>query len=274
MRQRLWTPAGCAALLAAVALVGPAGARASEWDFKTPGDAAYCRFEFSRNVSAFRCMTPDDGFWLRFTRLGSKTSVRVSKGRSSRFVGYRDAGVRTLGFGKVFFSSDAAVITCWSRRTGLTCKHYDGLSFWLGRSRGYRIYYDAPGFRPHVRPLLRTPEGVWCGINLDTLVPEIPNLLCWRPADGLGLSVGYDGRAADSDRREKARDYRPKGFPLLADGRTLAWRCRRIDPGSAEACSTRAGTPVFTCRNAASRLTCRNRRGHGFRVSRLSFSTF
>lgn len=184
--------------------------------------------------------------------------------------------MRTLRFGRVFYSSDASVVTCWSRRTGLTCKHYDGLSFWLGRFRGYRIYYDAPGLVPHVRPLLRTPEGVWCGINLDTLVPEKPNLLCWRPGDGVELTLAHDdgGRPAGSEQREKDRGYRPRGFPLLRDGRTLTWRCRRVEPGFAEACSTRGGTPVFTCRNATGRLTCKNRRGHGFWVSRRSFYTF
>lgn len=64
------------ALLAVVVVHAPAAALASEWDFKTPGDAAYCRFELSRNVSSsFRCMTPNDGFWIRFTGLDGNREV-------------------------------------------------------------------------------------------------------------------------------------------------------------------------------------------------------
>lgn len=262
---------------ALVALAAPPDAFAAEWDFKTPGEAAYCRLEFTRNTfDAFRCITPNDGFWVRFTGLAAGTKVKVTKGYAANYRGYRDPAVRVLGFGKVFHSSDAAVVTCWSRANGLTCTHYGGLSFWLGRYRGYRIYYDAPGFRPHVRPLFQTGHGVRCGINLDTLEPANPVLLCWRPADGLQLAIAHDnaGQGATHARREKARGYRPGGFPQLSYGRTFSWRCRSVDSNYAERCSPSAGTPVFTCSNDRSRLTCQNRNGRGFWVSARSFYTF
>lgn len=180
-----------------------------------------------------------------------------------------------LHFGKVFSSSDASMITCWSRSSGLTCKHYDGLSFWIGRYHGYRIYYDAPGFAPDVRPLFQA-HGVRCGIRLDVLEPANPVLLCWRASDGLELSVahGNGDQGGLHTRQEKARGYRPGGFPALAGGRTFVWRCRQVDAMFAERCSTSAGAPVFTCTNDPSRLTCRNRGGRGFWVSESSFYTF
>lgn len=261
---------------ATISLAAPPAAGAAKWDFRTPGDAAYCRMEFVHNTfDAFRCMTPNDGFWIRLTGLSRGTNVRVEKGSSAEYEGYRDRTVRVLGFGRVFFTSDATIVTCWSRPKGLTCKHYDGLSFWLGRFRGYRIYYDAPGFRPHVSPLFQTAQ-VRCGINRDTLEPANPVLLCWRPADGLELSLAHAdaGQGAGHARREKARGFRPAGFRLLAEGRSFVWRCRRVTSGFAERCSASAGLPVFTCRSVRTRLTCRNRSGRGFWVGARSFYAF
>jgi hypothetical protein len=245
-----------------------------DWAFRTPGGSVYCQLEFHRSVfDSFRCFTPSDGFWIRISPVSAH--ARVSKGYSDRLRGLRPRGVPLLGLGREWLSSDAALISCRSRRSGLTCKEYDGLSFWLGDSRTYRVYYDAPGFRPNVRPLFRTGHGVWCGIDRDTLEPALPNLLCWRPADGLQLTVAHGaGRPADYERREKARAYRPHRFPLLSCGRTFVWRCRRVDRDSAEDCSTTAGGRVFTCINGRFRLACRNRNGRGFWVNARSFSAF
>ena len=256
-------------------LVTPASSAGTrDWAFRTPGGSVYCQMEFHRSVfNAFRCFTPKDGFWIRISPLSAQ--ARVTTGRSDGLRGRRPAGVQLLSFGHEWFSSDAALISCRSRRSGLTCKEYDGLSFWLGNSRNYRVYYDAPGFRPDVRPLFRTGHGVWCGIDNETLEPANPNLLCWRAADGLQLSLRHGaGQAAGYERREKAKGYRPSGFRLLGYGSTLVWRCKKIDSVSAEQCSTRAGMPVFTCTSERSRLTCRNRAGRGFWFNRRSFSTF
>jgi hypothetical protein len=266
-------------LLAFVALAAPGRAEAAGWDFRTPGDAAYCRLEFApvqggSVFNAFRCMAPSTGLWLRLEFGRGDDSVRITKGYDVRFLAYRDPQVHVLRFGREFASSDAYAVTCRSRRGGLTCRHYDGLSFWLGRFRGYRIYYDRPGFKPHVRPLFRA-HGVWCGIDLDTLEPSAPMLECWRPADGALLAVGYGaGYRGSYLRREEAIGFRPRGFRVLDTGRTSTWRCRKVEPSFAERCSTGAGGAVFTCRSATVRLTCRNRAGHGFWVSRAAFYVF
>ena len=162
--------------VAMVVYATPAAASADSWWFKTPGEAAYCGVG---EVGGFVCMTPNDGFWIRFT--GSYDDVDVRKGYSDRFRGYRAPADRVLGFGQVFSSSDAAVITCWSRRTGLTCKHYEGLSFWLGRYRGYRIFYDAPGF---LRTCVRCSRPAMGSVAGSTMTPS-PRKTRFSGAGGL-----------------------------------------------------------------------------------------
>ena len=261
------------ALVVAVLSVGgiatPTGAEA--WAFKTPGEAAYCRFE----VNAFRCVTPDDGFWIRLTGIYGARSL-ATKGYSPRYRGIHDNRAQVLGFGRRWASSDAEAVVCTSRRTGLTCTHpASGLSFWLGRYRGYRLYYVTPGWPLKVRPLFRT-TSIWCGIGLDTLEPDNPGLLCWHPATGLTAGVAHDnaGRPGTASRLERARGFRPRGFRLLRRGAQFAWRCRSVTELFAANCSTRAGRAVFTCRIGA-RLRCTNIRGRGFAIdSRGGFDTF
>jgi hypothetical protein len=257
-----------------MAVVLPATASSaseSGWEFKTPGDAAYCRLE----SNSFLCVTPNDGFWIRLTGIFDGDKVDVKKGYSRRFRDLHGRAGRVLGFGQVYYSSDAEAVTCWSRRSGLTCKAFDGLSFWLGRFRGYRIYYRPAGVPPRVRPLFRTALAIRCGIA-ESQEPSNPYLECWRPSDGLVLGIAHDdaGRRGAHSRNENAVGFRPSGFPLLGFGRTLRWRCRNVNPRFAEDCSTGRGVAVFTCTNAGARLTCRNRNKHGFWVSRTSFYTF
>jgi len=243
----------------------------SDWWFKTPGGAAYCGSEVGR----FLCVRPADGFWFRFTNVFG-THADVRKGRSNDFRGLREPAPRLLGIGEVFYSSDAAVITCRSRRTGLTCKHFEGLSFSIGRARGHRIFYEASGFPPNVQPLFKTSIGIHCGIDADNLEPSQPFLTCWRSTDGvvLGILHGGGSRRGTHSRIEKAIDFRPRGFRLLGQDRTFEWRCRNVTALRAERCSMREGTAVFTCTNTHARLTCSNRRGHGFWASARSFYTF
>jgi hypothetical protein len=256
--------------VAIAASAKPSAAGGYDWAFKTPGAASYCRLE----VNSFLCVTPNDGFWIRLTGIFGD-NVGVRKGYSSQFRGLHGSAARVLWFGQVYYSSDAEVITCWSRRGGLTCKQFEGLSFWLGRYRGYRIYYDSPGVVPRVRPLFRSRHGIWCGIA-ESQEPSNPSLQCWRPSDGLLLGIAHDDarRGGGHSRNEKAIDFRPRGFPMLDYGRTFEWRCRSVNPYFAGECSTTRGLPVFTCTSALARLTCRNRKSHGFWVSRRSFYTF
>jgi hypothetical protein len=257
-----------ALVVAVVVLATPAAASSDNWWFKTPGGAAYCGVD-----RGWVCMRPEDGFWLRFTGVYPQRGGDVRKGESDRYLDYRGPAPRILRFGEVFYTSDAQIVSCWSRRQGVTCKLYEGLSFWLGRDRGYRIFWDAPGFPPNVLPLFRTGHGIYCGIDQETLVPEYPTLDCWNPADGLVIGIGYPGRRASHRHSEKAIDFRPRGFRKLSWGDTFEWRCRRVTTFLAEKCSPAEGEPVFTCTNTRAQLTCRNRNGHGFWVNARSFYT-
>jgi hypothetical protein len=265
-------------VVALSALIPSSAAAAPRYDFKTPGEAAYCRMEFgNRGFDGFRCITPNDGFWMRFVgiRAGAGTNVRVTKGYSPTYKGLRQR-TYVLGFGKSFASSDARAIVCTSRRSGLTCRYpATGLSFWLGRYRGYRVYYDKPGFAPHVRPLFRTSYA-WCGIDLDTLAPENPVLRCWHPGTGAETSIAHDDadRGGASGRSEQARDFRPKGFGLQQARGTITWRCRSVNAMFAENCGLTSGTAAFTC-SISTRLRCTNIRGRGFTLdARGGFTTF
>lgn len=264
-----------AGLLAAYA---PSQARAAQSmpAFKTPGEAAYCQLEFSRNTfDAFRCFTPNDGWWIRFSGLLGH-NVQVTKGYDKRYRGYRSSGFHTLAFGKSWSSSDALTVTCRSRSTGLTCKQFDGLSFWIGRYAGYRIFVGAAGTRVEIaKPFFLTPFGAYCGL-VANLEPAAPSVVCWRPSDGLELALAHRaGSRAAWSRNENNRGYRPGGYPLLQAGATFTWTCGSVDVQFATGCTGNGSTtPVFTCTTTASRLTCRNGAGHGFWVSRASFYTY
>ena len=250
-----------------VALVAPA--KGVAWDFRTPDGSIYCRLELPQNRLELRCARTSDGRWVRFA--GDVFAVpRLSTGSDASYRANRDRRAYVLSRGRSWISSDASGITCWHFRRRVTCKAYQGMSFWHGRSRGYRAFLDKPGFRPHVRPLFRTRFGVRCGIELWTLEPTVPQLRCWRAADGRDLTLS-PVRRGDSRLWPKSQGFRPRGFAPLRSARTLRWRCRLVDGAFGERCSTVRGRAVFTCRNAGTRLTCRNRDGHGFWVDARRF---
>jgi hypothetical protein len=260
-----------------VTVVAPSLARAESTPaFKTPGDAAYCQMEFSRNTfDAFRCFTPNDGWWIRFTGVMGH-NVQVTKGYAPRYRSHRPSGFQTLGFGKNWTSSDAMAVTCWSRTSGLTCKQFDGLSFWIGRFKGYRIFVSPAGTRVEVaRPFFRTSFGVYCGLGVS-MEPDAPYVQCWRPADGLELSLPHAvGYKASWRRNENDRGYRPTGHLLLMPSTRFSWTCESVETQFATGCTRNGSTmPVFTCTTTSSRLTCRNDTGHGFWISRTSFYTY
>jgi hypothetical protein len=127
--------------LIALSLTIAAPARpVDQFMFRTPDHAAYCGMNFVRKEwKEFVCFTPNDGFYVRMTNLyGAR--VKISKGYLDRFVGYRNRRVPLWRFGRTWYSSDAEIVTCSSRRTGLTCRHWRGRGWWLGRFRGYRIF--------------------------------------------------------------------------------------------------------------------------------------
>jgi hypothetical protein len=90
---------------------------------------------------------------------------------------------------------------------------------------------------------------------------------CWRERDGTIVSLPHAQRKLPLDVRRNlhARDYRPRGFPLLRTGESIVLRCRQVTAKQVRGCATRGpGTVVFTCRAGRAALHCTNRFGRGF----------
>jgi hypothetical protein len=134
---------GCAAaLLTADAAAAPVPRFDPSFGFRTATDDVYCFMTFPRgHWSGFLCYRPRNGFFVRMASrdLSTRAPVRIMRGFDERLRGYRDRRVQVLGVGRAWASSDAGVVKCLLRRGGLTCRHYLGGRFVLGRMRGSRI---------------------------------------------------------------------------------------------------------------------------------------
>ena len=131
-----------------------------------------------------------------------------------------------------------------------------------------------PGFKP--KPLFATPgSGAYCYVDAAGFEDDGAKLFCWRPRDGLWASIRWNGRRAAAGHR--------RSFPQLVHGMTRLvgyaprarvlrygrrWRYRCADPRGLETCGGAGARIAFTCVSARSGLTCRNERGHGFRIGR------
>jgi hypothetical protein len=123
-----------AALAAAAAATVPTASAASEFGFRTPGTAVQCRMVFVGNVwKQFLCFRRDNGFYIRMTGVMTR-HPRITKGFSSQLVGRR-LNLRVLPYGRAWFSSDAEIVTCRNRHSGLTCTHW--------RGHGWTLAYPA-----------------------------------------------------------------------------------------------------------------------------------
>jgi len=97
--------------------------------WKTPGEAAYCRL-LAAPVRV-TCWTPNDGFTI--------TLYTTRRPEVFYYPGHRDY-YRAVGLLPFNAGVDYNVISCWSRRTGLTCTNAASHGFWLGRYHGFRIF--------------------------------------------------------------------------------------------------------------------------------------
>ena len=128
-----------ASLAVAAALAASAASAASEFGFRTPGTNVQCRMVFVGNVwEQFVCFRRDNGFFVRMSGVMTR-NPRITRGFSSRFVDRR-LNLRVLPFGRAWFSSDAEIVTCRNRLAGLTCTHWRGHGWTLGRRHGVRIF--------------------------------------------------------------------------------------------------------------------------------------
>ena len=97
----------------------------------TPGRAAYCETAVER--SRLTCWRPADGLTMSMSGVGrAKPLVDVrNRGRIGR------TGT-VLRYGAKL--DVQAYASCTSDRTGLTCKNSDDHGWWIGRTKGFRIF--------------------------------------------------------------------------------------------------------------------------------------
>lgn len=101
--------------------------------FVTPNRAAYCGVSEGEPPLRLICWRPGDGFTLDMRRLGRARGKPYARNR-----GYYGAAGRALRFGQAW--SVRGYWKCVSRRTGLTCTNHANHGWWLGLSRGYRLF--------------------------------------------------------------------------------------------------------------------------------------
>ena len=118
-------------------------ARFDYWfGFRTRGDRVYC-FGSTRNHVwiGFICFRPRNGFFVKIEGrdLSAHVPVRITKGLDARLRSYHDRRVSVVPDGASWASSDAEMVKCRVRNTGLTCRYYYGGRFALDRISGSRI---------------------------------------------------------------------------------------------------------------------------------------
>lgn len=89
-------------------------------------------------------------------------------------------------------------------------------------------------------------KAAYCGLSEGE---RPPHLICWRPSDGLTLTIARFGRA------QKAINPQNRGFHQIA-GRVLRYG------------QTWSGASSFKCTSRRTGLTCVNRSRHGWWLGR------
>jgi hypothetical protein len=103
-------------------------------DFVTPRKAAYCGVSEGEAPLHLICWRPRDGLTLAMRRSGGATKQIHAPNR-----GYYDpAPGQLLRFGQSWKVS--GYWKCVSRSTGLTCRNRAGHGWWVGRTRGSRLF--------------------------------------------------------------------------------------------------------------------------------------
>jgi len=117
--------------------LGPGEASAAEplWIFSTPSNAAYCTTNHPRSPSdeALHCYRPSDGLDLYLMRHGGRPRVKMVRSEQGKhppvFVHRHFGQFQTING-----------ITCLIRESGLTCTNPANHGWWLGPTKGYRVF--------------------------------------------------------------------------------------------------------------------------------------
>jgi len=256
------------ALLLALLGVPPAAAQSGADTFRLPSGNIYCAYEhYSFSPKDLRCETRtkirpkpangcDDGYLMRQT------------GRARSFcagdtIYDRNALVLPYGTKRQF-----GVFVCSSSRVGLKCVNASGDGFFISARRSYMLREAAPR-----NGAFKTPSGnIVCGYGI-------------APDGSASMECGIKSGLKPPPRRIHcdAGDPSDKRISLRETGRAVPVLCAG-DPGpllpqiDAKAKVLAYGKAVrigqIMCSSAVTGLTCRNRSGHGFFLSRERWRMF
>jgi hypothetical protein len=105
----------------------------------------------------------------------------------------------------------------------------------------------------------------WAAQCIIPVAFEVPRplyatgLVCWTYSDGFTVSMTYHGRVRKRYEKGSIRFFdRFFARPYLAYGKSWMYGSHGL----------RRGTPLWSCRNRSTGLTCRNRVGHGVWLGR------
>jgi hypothetical protein len=261
----------CAASIALLGLLllgsGAALGQSGADSFRVPSGNVYCAYEhYSFSPTDLRCeirtgIKPkppicDDGYIMRQT--GSAQSFCASD-----TIYDRNALVLAYGTTRQF-----GVFKCSSSVSGLKCVNASGNGFFMSKKRSYTLREPAPRYGAFKTPSRNivcgygiAPDGsasMECGIKSGLRPPPRPIHCDAGDPNDKRLSLRDHGRAAPV---LCAGDPGPLLPQIEARARVLAYGR-----------TTRFGG--ISCASAITGLTCRNRTGHGFFLSRESWRLF
>jgi hypothetical protein len=256
------------ALVAALAGAGSAAGQRGADTFRLPSGNIYCAYEhYSSSPKDLRCEirtkikpTPPsgcaDGYIMRQTGPARPFCA-------SDTIYDRNALVLAYGTTRQF-----GVFKCSSSAAGLKCFNASGNGFVLSARRSYTLKEPAPR-----NGAFKTPSGnIVCGYSI-------------APDGSASLECGIKSGLKPPPRRIHcdAGDPNDKRVSLRETGRAAPVLCAG-DPGpllpqiDAAAKVLAYGTTIrvggISCASATTGLTCRNRSGHGFFLSRERWRMF
>lgn len=263
------------ACLAAAAVAVPCASGASGADvFRTPSGNIVCAYEhYSGSPRDLRCeirtglkplppkpssCTADWGAGYRLLQTGQASVLCISD-----TVATSTAAVLRYGTTKQY-----GVFRCTSTVQGLRCLNASGHGFFLSKERSYRFKAPAPQ-----NGAFKTPSrNIVCGYSIAP--DHTASMECGIKS---GLKPPPKPIACDAgdpnDKRVSLRD-RGRAVPVLCAGDPgpllpqIELKADVLDYGDA------VSFGGITCESQTAGLTCRNRDGHGFFLSRQRWRTF
>jgi hypothetical protein len=258
--------------LALVAGATPASGASGAETFRTPSGNVFCAYEhYDFAPTRLRC---DIRSGIKpLPPKPASCTLDWGQGYSLRQIGFAhvlcagdtiyDPKAKVLAYGRTWHGGG---FTCISRKAGLRCLNPRGHGFFLSKEHSYTYTEPKPiygAFRTPSRNIVCgwsiAPSGegsIECGIKTGLKPPPKPITCQAGDPNDKRVSLRETGRAAPV---LCAGD--PGPFLSEAKARVLGY-------GS----SQRIG--AITCTSETTGLTCRNRAGHGFFLSRERWRTF